>query len=252
MSKITLIGVHNSIKYFVREEDQVDLYYSSKTKLAAMSLRGITRMLGCNIKTVVKVADTLKLGKKAELLTRQGIQPVTFLLETEIAQLLRGIIDSRAKKETKNKAEEIRDKYVQAGLRLQVLLEVAPEVVAQEAISKIDNVETLEKVEQQVKLQTKYVKSYHGVHEQLKEHNCEGIHHASYNKKVNDEIDVPTGNRQKMTDKQRLEMTFMHMGGELSLMNNVEVKSWGAVNLALNAGKQALKATKNVQVIKNN
>jgi hypothetical protein len=252
MSEITLIGVHNGIKYFVRQNDGVDFYYSSKTKLTAMSLRGIARMLGCDVRTVINAGEKLQLGKEAELLTKQGIQSVKFILETEIPQLLKGIIESRAKKETKNRAEEIRDKYVQAGFRLQVLLEVAPEVVAQEAIAKIEDVEILNTLKKQVKIQTEYAKSYHGVLNQLKEHKCNGIHYATYNKKVNEEVNVPTGNRQKMTDKQRLEMILMQTGGELSLMNNPEPKEWGAVNLALNAGKQAIKATQNIKSINNN
>ena len=134
------IGVYKGVKYLVGKWNgqDADFYLSTKTQKTAMSLRGIARMLDCDPKTVQNAGVKLNIVKEAELLTGQGIQGVNFITEDDIIVLLKSIRDSkRIKKETRDNADRIYDTFAQAGFRLMVMLEVAPEQVASEAIDRV-------------------------------------------------------------------------------------------------------------------
>lgn len=148
-------GIHNGIIY-ATNEDGWDFYYSTKSGKTAMSYRGAARMLGCHHNLISRAVEkrrkssgTLKSGMKLEMLTDAGLRSVTLIFEDELGLILRDISSNkRIKKETVKKAQEVQNKYVQAGMRLQAMLEIAPEVVAMEAISKIEDEATLQWVQQ--------------------------------------------------------------------------------------------------------
>ena len=87
---------------------------------------------------------------------------------------------------------------------------------------------------------SKYLESYHGVHDQLKAHDCYGIHHASYNKQINQVVGIPNGVRHEVTKREKLKLTMSQIAGELALDDNQDSKQWQAVTIAVNAGKTAL------------
>ena len=237
-----LVGVDPKygIQYLVRESDGVDFYYNPKTKSTAMSLRGIARMLRCQHNTISKLAGKLNLKKEAELLTRKGLKWVSLVTEDNIADLLEAIAKSRMKKETRNRATEILKKYARAGFKLQVMLEVAPEEVAKEAIRRIDDESKIKEVQQTAQIQQFYIENHHGVNNQLMVHDCEAKHYAGYHSQVNRHLKVPNGQRSKMDDKTRLKMGLMCGFGQLALMEDETPKKWKAVNVALDAGRKAL------------
>lgn len=143
-----LVGIHNGIQYLIRESDGVDFYYSTKTGKTAMSMKGIARMLECDYTGIRKQSKYLGIEKQAELLTSRGIRKVYFVVEDDIAELLEAVVNSRMKKETKKKAAEVSKKYIQAGFRLQVLLNVAPQQIAKEAIDRVDNEQELRHIKE--------------------------------------------------------------------------------------------------------
>ena len=250
-------GIHRGIKYCINS-DGWDFYYSTKSGLTGMSIRGVTRMLDCKFQTISNVVQNLekasvkfRFSEGIEMYTEPGLRSVKLIMEDELPAILEYICTSkRIKKQTRDNALKVQSKFVRAGFRLLALLEVAPEVVAKEAIAKIDDPEAAKEVAEHAVRHHKYIETYHGVHDELKAHGCEGIHHATYNKQVNELIGVPMGKRPKMTQRQKDEMLLVQVHGKLTLQDNADVKEWDAVNLAVDAGDKALAPYKHLKLKK--
>jgi hypothetical protein len=213
------------------------MYYSTKTGKAAIGFKGIARMLGCHPQTVSKQAVNFRLGKELEMYTSQGIRMVNLVMEDELNDLFVAILKSRVKQETKDNILRIQGKYVQAGFRLQVLLEIAPEVVAKEAISHITSTEKAHEVMVSAETQTRYLKEYWGLQDAIQ---ATGASHGAINGHNNKLVGVENGTRNKADDIQKTMLVMLQAVEKLKLEANKDRYKNGhhATNSAKKAGTE--------------
>lgn len=198
-----VLGTHNGI-HLIEKEDGTQMYYSTKSNTCAMNVKGLAKMLNCHPQTALNKLVNLGLGKKAEMYTQYGVKLVNLVHETEIPKLLNGLLESRCKQSTKDRVREVQSSYVQAGFRLQVLLEVAPEVVAMEAINHITDEETLEAVKDHSELHGQYLRSEFALNYEAEENHLKA---GLIKGKNNVALNLPwKGGRSKMSSKQKSAM----------------------------------------------
>ncbi len=208
MKNAIVKGTHRGINLMVKE-DGTEMYYSTKTGKCAMGIKGIARYLGCDVKTISNQAVKFGLGKGHEMYTEQGLRMVNLIMENELNELFTAILKSRCKQSTKDRVLEIQGKYVQAGFRLQVLLEVAPEQVAKEAINHIKDESKLEEVRDHAELHGQYLRSeyalnYEGEKNELKTGLIKG--------RNNKACDLPwKGGRSQMNSYTKSKMATMQL-----------------------------------------
>jgi hypothetical protein len=220
--------------------DGIELYYDKVSKESSTTISGLSRMLGCNKQTTTNYLNKVRNKKSAKINTQTGFKTVNLINEKDIPNVLEAIINSKAKKETRAKASELLKTFAQAGFRLAVMLEIAPEEVAKEAINSITEEKAIEEVMLYGKQHSEYLESYHGVHGQLTFRDCTNIHHATYNKRVNEIIGVEKGKRNQMNVRQKILMTVEQNMGHLELLDNPNLKGFNAVNKAIEAGTRAI------------
>lgn len=169
----------NGIKYCVNGEGW-EFYYSTHTQIAAMNIRGVARMLKCNAKTIYSILRSVTFSnvKVVQVPTMKGIRTVTLILEQDLPKLLNHIIDStRIKNTTRVNAKLVRDSFTEAGFKLMVMLNVAPEVVAITAIEKVEESKAIEWVE--ARLESR--KSNLSLNRTLADHGVRGNRQFGYN-----------------------------------------------------------------------
>lgn len=109
--------------------------------------------------------------------------------------------------------------------------------LASEIVDRTEDLKGVEELSDRVQLKRNYLKSYHGVHGELKDRGCIDIHHAVYNKRINKAIGILDGKRSQMTREQELLMSAAQALGEVALIRNPAVKEWGAVKIATDVTK---------------
>lgn len=77
-----------------------------------------------------------------------------------------------------------------------------------------------------------YLDGYWGVHNKLKERDCQNIHHATVNKCFNEFCQVEKGKRNEMDERQKATMIAAQYLAVVALIDNPSAKEWKAVNVA--------------------
>ena len=86
----------------------------------------LARWIGCDSRTVKKVAGTLSLGKTAVIPTRGGTQGGNLLTSAEVIKILEALANSkRTKKETRKPASSKITTMAQVGYELTGMLAIA-------------------------------------------------------------------------------------------------------------------------------
>jgi hypothetical protein len=112
-----------------KEKGGIVLYWCEDLQREGISQRGLSRLLECNpatIKNFFQGVNQISIFE-AEIITEGGIQGVNLVDGEGVADLLLEIIGSKAKAETRNLAKAISKKLTAAGLKLAVMLELAPQ-----------------------------------------------------------------------------------------------------------------------------
>ena len=135
---------------------------------------------------------------------------------------------------------QVGNKYREESAKLFLRYLEGDTTLATEIIERSTDSEAVRKHNQRTKLHENYLVTYHGVHDELKVHKCEGKHHAGYNSRINQAVGIPNGTRHEMTLDQKKEMMFRQLAGEYALKADQDSSKWSAVNLAVNAGTKAL------------
>jgi hypothetical protein len=120
----------------------VELIYLEDRDVAGIHYSGLARLIGCNKQTITDAVEGVKqeLVVKAEIQTSGGLQGVNFILEQGVVEILKKIRrSSRIKKETRDAAEDLYDRFAIAGFKLYAMLQVAPEVL-KEKLSPVERV----------------------------------------------------------------------------------------------------------------
>lgn len=235
-----ILGTHNNVS-LIRKENGNEMYYSKATGKTAISIRGFARLTGCNPQTISNQAVKLGLGKDLEMFTQQGVQGVKLLMEDELGLLFEAIAKSKIKKETKDKAAQVSAKFVQAGFRLMVLMEVAPEIVAKEAINNITDPAKAREVKLSAEVQEEYLESFHNLQDAGKACGFQAVHHAMLNGHNNKLVGVENGARNKASEIEKKMLKVLQTVEEIKLENNRERykgNAWFACNSAKKAGTQ--------------
>ncbi len=117
-----------------KEKNGIVLYWIEELGIAGIHIRGIARILECDPKTISKQIDGVNFLQhlEAEIVTPGGVQGVNLISETDLAKLLRHITRSKAKPETRDRALDSLEKLAAAGFKLLVMLELAPQKLAEE------------------------------------------------------------------------------------------------------------------------
>ncbi|MGV2830589.1 hypothetical protein [Myxosarcina sp. GI1(2024)] len=181
-NKSVILGSHNGI-HLIRKEDGAEFYYSTHTDKTALTYNSLSRFLGCSASTVSRLCNKLSSSgaisiKKAEMYTEYGLKTVALIVEDDLPKILSSLATGRANKKTKQTAIALQEKLAQAGFRLMVLMEVAPELVAKEAISNIESPETAESVTDHAIQHEKYLKRFWGLQKWIQE---TGASHGAIN-----------------------------------------------------------------------
>ncbi|HEY9700827.1 MAG TPA: hypothetical protein V6C58_00170, partial [Allocoleopsis sp.] len=217
--------------------------FDAKSGLTGTSINGLARLVGCNPNTINTVTIKLNITKNAEALTTQGLRTVNLIEESDIPAILEAIATGkRTSQKNKDSARKIQAKFVQAGFRLMVLLEVAPEQIAAHAIDKITDPQKAKELAEYAEQHAKYLDSYFGLTNQLKAHGAVSIHYATVNKFNNDLIGIEKEQRGKMSRGQKQRLTLVQLAEEMKLERTEVTTAWNAVNTCRNVGKLALEA----------
>lgn len=130
-----------------KEKNGIVLYWVEELGLAGVHINGLALLLQCNPKTAKSAIEAVTQITlfEAEIVTEQGLRTVTLLSETDLATVLRYISRSKCKEETRDRADDVRDKLASAGFKLMVMMELAPSELAARAVSHLDKEIELEK-----------------------------------------------------------------------------------------------------------
>jgi hypothetical protein len=132
-----------------KEKDGIILYWIEELGIAGIHLRGLASLLGCQLGTIQSIlkGDKGIVLLEAEIITQGGLQGVRLVSEIDLAKVLRHIARSKCKEETRDRADDIRDRLAAAGFKLMVMLELAPAELAARAVSHhIDKEIELERI----------------------------------------------------------------------------------------------------------
>jgi uncharacterized protein (DUF952 family) len=112
-----------------KEKDGITLYWVDELNLSGLHMQGLAQLLECNVGSIqypLRAVKEISL-LDAEIVTEGGAQGVSIITENDLPKLLRHISRSKAKIETRDRADDIRDRLAAAGFKLAVMLELAPE-----------------------------------------------------------------------------------------------------------------------------
>ncbi len=198
--------------------DGFDLYFDRQDKILYSSPKCLARWVNCDPKTIKRVAGTLKAGKESQILTAQGMQRGTLYTSPEVVAILDALADGkRTKKETKAKARERLTLLATLGNELGGMLAIAPEELAKIAISHTTTKEQSSDIQEHLTRHKQYLKEYHGLHDLLKQRKADRIHYACVNRHNDDLIGLPPGDRSKMSDRQKDEITLLQLVEKMKL-----------------------------------
>jgi hypothetical protein len=129
-----------------REKDGIVMYFAEELQREGISQRGLSRLLECNPKTVAVAWSCVTPTAifEAEIVTESGVKTVTLMDGEGVADLLLELVGSKAKVETRNLAKIMSKKLIAAGFKLAVMLELAPEQLAAQAVRNAEDKELLE------------------------------------------------------------------------------------------------------------
>jgi hypothetical protein len=251
-NNIQILGSHKGIN-LIAKEDGSEFYYSTKTGKCAIGIRGIARLLGCSPRLIHNVVNRLTSGAvvdelMAEVYTQSGIQGVRLILETDLPKILTELSTGKAKKETREAAIKLQETFAHAGFRLMVLLEVAPELVAKEAINLIKSPEKAREVAACAEIQAEYLESYRSLGEAGKACGFEGQHYAQVNGHNNKLVGIPNGDRPKAPNEDKVILKMLQDVEKLKLIKKrKEYKNaYHAANSACKAGTELAKSIQNI------
>jgi hypothetical protein len=130
-----------------KEKDGIVMFWVEELGVAGLHIRGIAQLLECNPKTITQAVTCLTVTQivllEAEILTEQGIRTVTLITETDLPRVLRHIARSKAKAQTRDLADDIRDRLAAAGFKLAVMLELAPQQLKAQVDRHVEELEAL-------------------------------------------------------------------------------------------------------------
>jgi hypothetical protein len=113
--------------HYLEEEG---LIYLEDIKQVGIHLRGLAKLLDCNIGTVQNLVESRQENQilEATLQTRTGEKTVNFILENTVIDVLEAaVMSTRVKPETRQNAMNLYRRFALAGLKLMVMMKVAPE-----------------------------------------------------------------------------------------------------------------------------
>jgi hypothetical protein len=232
---ITILGSHNGFD-LIRKDTGEEIYWNKETGKTAIGIRGLARLLDCDPKTIARKVVTQNLGLELEMYTTSGLKVVTLVEENDLNKLFSAILDSKVKQETKENVKVVQDKLVQAGFRLGALLQIAPEAVAKEAISRIESSEAAADVADYAVKHKNYLDSFHGLNAAGKACNFKSCHYGQVHGFNNQITGVKNGARDKATRYQKAQLTVIQTMQALKLEENKDnyKNAYHAVNSARN------------------
>jgi hypothetical protein len=112
--------------------DGVELVYLKDWDVAGVHMRGLAKMIGCDVMTVKRAAEGVTQTDLVELEmpTAGGSQGVTFILEKGVIQVLKTLRRSGCAQRTRDAADDLYDKFAMAGFKLYAMYKAAPEELA--------------------------------------------------------------------------------------------------------------------------
>lgn len=129
------------------QSGDIELYFDRTSGRAGIHVSGIARLSGISRATVTEQGCRLNLGEIVSIPTAGGVQPCRILWENEVVALLTAMaFNDRGTNENKIKAKDLLVKFAEAGCKLMIMLQVAPEVVAAAAIHRTEIPEQLAQI----------------------------------------------------------------------------------------------------------
>ena len=190
-------------------------------------MQGMAVLLECNVGTI---QNALKQCKgitllEAEMLTEGGVQAVSILKESDIATVLRYIARSKAKIETRDRADDIRDRLAIAGFKLAVMLELAPEKLVPKIAAK--------SIANYLPARTKCMNL-------LKEHGAKSYAYGMVEKYNNELNGIQKASRHAVTHEEALGLVMNYQSATIELLERKRGFSKHEAHLA-NTAKKAMR-----------
>lgn len=117
----------------VELHDDLGLIYLKDEGIAGIHIRGLAKLLGCGSESIrfamsqggCQAQEVIEL----EIPTNGGIQGVKFILESGVTKALKYIRRGKFADSTRLAAEDLYDRFAEAGFKLYVMLKVEPEAL---------------------------------------------------------------------------------------------------------------------------
>lgn len=232
MSKLS-ISKSKLPRAIAKEKDGITLYWVDELNLSGLHMQGMAALLECNVGTIQNALKGCKQITllEAEILTEGGFQGVSILKESDIAVILRYITRSKAKIETRDRADDIRDRLVVAGFKLAVMLELAPEkLVPKIAAKSIPN----------------YLPARTKCMDLLKEHGAKSYAYGMVEKYNNELNGIGKGSRHSVTQEEAIGLVMNYQSATIELLERKRGFSTHEAHLA-NTAKKAMRHEKYIQ-----
>jgi hypothetical protein len=135
-----------------KEKDGVVLYWVEELGVAGIHVRGLASLLDCNAGNLNKLLGCVDISfLEVEVVTAGGVQGVYLMPGKELAKALRAISRSKSKAAMRDRADDLRDRLVEAGFNISVMMNLAPAELAARAVSHLDKQLELARIENEGK-----------------------------------------------------------------------------------------------------
>lgn len=109
--------------------------------------------------------------------------------------------------------------------------------LAESIVERTDDLEGIKRLSTKAKGREKQLKAYWGLHDELKEHNAEGVHHAVINKHNNNLANI-SSRKSGISEDQAKVLTVLETIEELKLKATETRNAWQAVKVCKQAGNE--------------
>lgn len=192
---------------YTTNENGTVMYYLNDLQTTAVDAYSLSIMFGCSTLIIQDYLAVLGIGEIIDIETTQGNKSILVVLEKDISELINALLESdQVDKET---ILAMQSNYVQAGFGLQILLNVAPGVVAKEAINWMHRIGESSTVREYAEARENYLRSEDALKEEIRMNNlCADTVNGHNNKAVSLSW---SDKRESMTLIQKSTMTTIHL-----------------------------------------
>lgn len=199
----------------IKTDDNLEFYYLPDEDLTGTTISGLARLGDFTLSTVQQVIKRLEHQgsislKSVQVPTAGGVHMAALILENDIPEVLMELQNGKTSQKTKESAANLIQQFTQGGDRYQEMLENDPVALFKEVINRITDPREAKELSEAAALQVKKLNP---------QEESETDHYARYDDALNKLAGIEDGDRSKMTDEQKENLTIMHIFSKRWLRN---------------------------------